>query len=88
MLPEKLSNDLCSLKPHLDRLAFSVIFTLNAQYEIIGEWFGKTVINSKRRFAYEEAQAVIETKQGDFIDELLLLNKIAKHFEAASCRSR
>jgi ribonuclease R len=82
MLPEKLSNDLCSLKPHVDRLAFSVIFTLNAQYEIIGEWFGKTVINSKRRFAYEEAQAVIETKQGDFIDELLLLNKIAKHFEA------
>lgn len=81
MLPEKLSNDLCSLKPNVDRLAFSVIFTLNAQYEIIGEWFGKTVINSKRRFAYEEAQAVIETKQGDFIEELLLLNKIAKHFE-------
>ena len=82
MLPEKLSNDLCSLKPNVDRLAFSVIFTLNAKFEIVDEWFGKTVINSKRRFAYEEAQAVIETKQGDFVEELLLLNKIAKHFES------
>ncbi|MEN9317630.1 MAG: ribonuclease [Bacteroidota bacterium] len=82
MLPEKLSNDLCSLKPNVDRLAFSVLFTLNEKFEVIGEWFGKTVINSKRRFAYEEAQAVIETKKGDHVEELLLLNRIAKHFEA------
>jgi len=82
MLPEKLSNDLCSLKPNVDRLAFSVLFTLNEKFEVIGEWFGKTVINSKRRFAYEEAQAVIETKKGDHVEELLLLNRIAKQFEA------
>jgi ribonuclease R len=82
MLPEKLSNDLCSLKPHVDRLAFSVIFTLSPTFEIIDQWFGKTVINSKRRFAYEEAQEVIETSKGDHVEELQLLNRIAKHFES------
>jgi ribonuclease R len=82
MLPEKLSNDLCSLKPHVDRLAFSVIFTINPSLEIVNQWFGKTVINSKRRFAYEEAQDVIVNQQGDFVEELTTLNRIAKHFEA------
>ena len=82
MLPEKLSNDLCSLKPNVDRLAFSVIFTINPALEIVNQWFGKTVINSKRRFAYEEAQDVIVNQQGDFVEELTTLNRIAKHFEA------
>ncbi|MBM3438881.1 MAG: ribonuclease R [Bacteroidetes bacterium] len=82
MLPENLSNDLCSLKPHVDRLAFSVIFTLSPSFEIIKQWFGKTVINSKRRFAYEEAQEVIETGKGDHVEELRLLNRMAKHFES------
>ncbi|MFM6951556.1 MAG: RNB domain-containing ribonuclease, partial [Bacteroidota bacterium] len=82
MLPEKLSNDLCSLKPHVDRLAFSVIFTLSPSFEIIKQWFGKTVINSKRRFAYEEAQEVIETGKGDHVEALRLLNRMAKHFES------
>ncbi len=82
MLPEKLSNDLCSLKPHVDRLAFSVVFTLSPSFEILNQWFGKTVINSKRRFAYEEAQEVIETGKGDHVEELQLLNRMAKHFEA------
>lgn len=82
MLPEKLSNDLCSLKPHVDRLAFSVVFTLSPSFEILKQWFGKTVINSKRRFAYEEAQEVIETGKGDHVEELQLLNRMAKHFEA------
>lgn len=82
MLPEVLSNDLCSLKPHVDRLAFSVIFTLNKTFAVIDQWFGKTVINSKRRFSYEDAQEVILTKKGDYAEELNLLNTIAKHFEA------
>lgn len=82
MLPEKLSNDLCSLKPHVDRLAFSVIFTLNEQFEIIDQWFGKTVINSKRRFSYEEAQKVIEGELAEHSAEITLLNRIAKHHEA------
>lgn len=82
MLPEKLSNDLCSLKPHVDRLAFSVVFTINKELKILNEWFGKTVINSKRRFAYEEAQDVIVHQKGDFVAELSTLNRIAKHFEA------
>lgn len=81
MLPEKLSNDLCSLKPYVDRLAFSVIFTLSPSLEIKNQWFGKTVINSKRRFAYEEAQEVIETGKGDHVEALRTLNRIAKHFE-------
>ena len=82
MLPEKLSNDLCSLKPHVDRLAFSVVFTINKELKVLNEWFGKTVINSKRRFAYEEAQDVIVHQKGDFVAELSTLNRIAKHFEA------
>lgn len=81
MLPEKLSNDLCSLKPNVDRLAFSVIFTIDKDLKVLSEWFGKTVINSKRRFAYEEAQDVIVNQAGDYVSELTTLNRIAKHFE-------
>lgn len=81
MLPEKLSNDLCSLKPNVDRLAFSVIFTFDTNFNITKQWFGKTVINSKRRFSYEEAQDVIVNQLGDYVEELTTLNKIAKHFE-------
>jgi ribonuclease R/exosome complex exonuclease DIS3/RRP44 len=60
MLPENLSNGLCSLRPHEDKLCFSAIFKLNKQGKVIEEWFGKTVINSNHRFSYEEAQAIIE----------------------------
>lgn len=60
MLPENLSNGLCSLRPNEDKLCFSVIFKLNKQGQIIEEWFGKTIINSDHRFSYEEAQQVIE----------------------------
>lgn len=81
MLPEKLSNDLCSLKPHVDRLAFSVVFTINENLEVTAQWFGKTVINSKRRFSYEEAQDVIVNQVGDYVEELTTLNRLAKHYE-------
>jgi ribonuclease R len=78
MLPEKLSNNLCSLRPNEDRLAFSAVFELNAKAEVIREWFGRTVIHSDRRFSYEEAQEIIENGVGEFSDELQTLNSLAK----------
>lgn len=62
MLPENLSNGLCSLRPHEDKLCFSAVFKLNNRGQVIEEWFGKTIINSDHRFTYEEAQDVIENK--------------------------
>jgi len=78
MLPERLSNGICSLKPHEDRLAFSVIFTLDSDGNILDTWQGKTVIHSDRRFTYEEAQEIIEGNDGDFKNEILLLNSLAQ----------
>ena len=78
MLPEKLSNELCSLRPHEEKLTFSAVFELNAQAHIQHEWFGRTVIYSDRRFAYEEAQEVMDTQQGDYVEELMQLNQLAK----------
>ncbi|MCW0483452.1 ribonuclease R [Gaoshiqia sediminis] len=78
MLPEKLSNGVCSLRPNEDKLCFSAVFQLNEQADIVKEWFGKTVIHSDRRFAYEEAQEVIETGEGDLKEEILLLDQLAK----------
>jgi ribonuclease R len=80
MLPERLSNGVCSLRPHEDKLCFSAVFELNDEAKLIKEWFGKTVIYSDRRFAYEEAQQVIETGEGDFASEMLTLNKLANQF--------
>jgi ribonuclease R len=77
MLPEKLSNGVCSLRPNEDKLCFSAIFELNENADLVKEWFGKTVIHSNRRFAYEEAQQVIETEEGDLSDEILTLNQLA-----------
>lgn len=78
MLPERLCNELCSLRPNEDKLCFSAVFTLNENLEIVEEWFGRTVIHSDRRFAYEEAQAVIESGEGDFKEEILTLNRLAQ----------
>ncbi len=78
MLPEVLSNDVCSLRPNEDKFTFSAVFELNENAEIIKEWFGRTVIHSDRRFTYEEAQERIETKQGDLTEEILVLDKLAK----------
>lgn len=77
MLPERLSNDLCSLRPNEDRLSFSAVFEMNANAQIINEWFGKTVIHSNKRFSYEEAQEILEGKESEFSDALLTLNKLA-----------
>jgi ribonuclease R len=78
MLPERLSNGICSLKPHEDRLAFSVIFTLDAEGKILSTWEGKTVIHSDRRYSYEEAQEIIEGNDGDYSTEIRLLDTLAR----------
>ena len=78
MLPERLSNGICSLKPHEDRLSFSVIFTLDLAGNILDTWQGKTIIHSDRRFTYEEAQEIIEGNDGDFSNEIRLLDSLAK----------
>lgn len=78
MLPERLCNDLCSLRPNEDKLSFSAVFTLNDDAEILDEWFGRTVIHSDRRFTYEEAQAVIESGAGDYAEEITTLNRLAQ----------
>ncbi|MBL6872704.1 MAG: ribonuclease R [Flavobacteriales bacterium] len=80
MLPEILSNNLCSLRPNEEKLCFSAVFEISIEGKIKNEWFGKTVILSDRRFNYEEAQERIETKEGDYSSELLILNNIAKLF--------
>ena len=78
MLPEGLSNDLCSLKPNVDRLTYSAIFELDQNGKIYNEWFGRTVIHSKHRFSYESAEKVLKDKSGAYYDELHTLNSIAK----------
>jgi len=78
MLPEKLSNGVCSLRPNEDKLTFSAVFKMNEQGEVLDEWFGRTVIHSNRRFSYEEAQKIIETGEGDLMEEVLKLYEISK----------
>ena len=77
MLPEHLSNGLCSLKQGEDRLCFSAVFEMDETAKIYSEWFGKTVINSNRRFAYEEVQKIIESGQGEYAQEITVFNNIA-----------
>jgi ribonuclease R len=78
MLPERLSNFICSLRPHEEKLCFSAVFEMTDRASIKNEWLGRTVILSKRRFTYEEAQMVIETEEGDYSEELLKLNSLAQ----------
>jgi len=82
MLPEKLSNDICSLKPNEDRLTFSIFINLTKRCTVKSFEIKKSIINSKRRFSYEEAQNIIETKKGDFADELLLMYKLSNSITA------
>jgi len=78
MLPEALSNDLCSLNPNEDKFAFSAVFEINEKAEVLSRWFGRTVIRSDKRFTYEEAQEIINKKEGILSEELLVLNRLAK----------
>jgi ribonuclease R len=78
MLPEKLSNNLCSLRPKEDKFTFSAMFTLDQEGKIINEWFGRTVTHSQHRFAYEQAQEVLDGHADTFKNELITLNTLAK----------
>lgn len=78
MLPERLCNFICSLRPNEEKLAFSVLFDINEKGEVKKHRIVHTVIRSDRRFTYEEAQEIIETKQGEYKKEMLILDKIAK----------
>ncbi|MEI7513374.1 MAG: ribonuclease R [bacterium] len=83
MLPEKLSNDLCSLNPNEEKLAFSAVFNINKKGQIKKKWFGKTIIKSDKRFSYEEAQEVLDAGKGIMFEELSQLNSIANIFREA-----
>ena len=91
MLPEKLSNDLCSLRPNEEKLTFSAIFELDEEAQVLNEWFGRAVILSNRRFTYEEAQAVIEgraeAQDEPLRGEVLTLDRLAKKLRAARFRN-
>jgi ribonuclease R len=78
MLPERLSNYICSLNPSQDKLTYSAVFEMNEKSEVVNEWFGRTIINSDRRFSYNEAQQVIDTGEGDMKDQVLVLHKLAQ----------
>lgn len=78
MLPERLSNFICSLRPNEEKLCFSAVFEMDHEGNVLKEWFGRTLILSQRRFAYEEAQQVIETGEGDLMNEILTLNNLAQ----------
>ena len=83
MLPEKLSNNVCSLRPNEDKLTYSAIFEMDESGKVYKEWIGRTITHSDHRFTYEEAQEVIEGRsEGPFAEELTLLNKMAKSLQA------
>lgn len=79
MLPERLSNELCSLRPNEDKYAFSAVFKINKKGVVKEYWLGKSAIRSKRRFTYEEAQEIIEGADGDYKKEILILNEMAQN---------
>lgn len=78
MLPEKISNEICSLKPNEDRLSFSILFKLDKKANVLDFWIGKSIIHSDKRFTYKQAQDIIDSKKGLFSKQLLRLNVLAK----------
>ena len=74
MLPEKLSNELCSLRPNEDKLTFSAVFKMDLKGTVLEQWFGRTIIHSIRRFTYEEVWEILQSGQGDYAEELTILN--------------
>ena len=82
MLPEKLSNGVCSLRPNEDKLCFSSVFEMDENAKVVKQWFGKTIIHSNNRFSYEQAQEVIETDKGIMSNEILTLDTLAKKLRA------
>lgn len=82
MLPERISNELCSLRPNEDKLTFSAVFQMDLKGDVKKHWIGKTIIHSDHRFSYEEVQDIIEKKEGPHVTEVLLLNDLAQSFRA------
>jgi len=82
MLPERLSNHICSLNPFEDKLTYSAVFELDNKAAVINEWFGRTIIRSDKRFSYSEAQKVIDTGDGDMKEQLLTLHNLAQKLRA------
>ena len=82
MLPEKLSNHICSLNPFEDKLTYSAVFELDSKATVVNEWFGRTIIKSDKRFSYGEAQKVIDTGEGDMKEQLLTLHNLAQSLRA------
>jgi ribonuclease R len=80
MLPERISNELCSLRPHEDKFTFSAVFQISPKGEVKNYWLGKTVIHSNHRFTYEEVQEIIEIQDGLYKDEIVILNDLAQKF--------
>ncbi|MEO5996017.1 MAG: ribonuclease R [Chitinophagaceae bacterium] len=80
MLPERISNELCSLRPHEDKFTFSAVFEISPRGAIKNNWLGRTVIHSNHRFTYEEVQEIIEKQDGLHKEEILILNKLAQSF--------
>lgn len=87
MLPERLSNFICSLRPNEDKLCFSAVFEMDDNAHVTSQWFGKTIINSDRRFHYEEAQEILESGKGDFAEELKRFDHLAKMLRAERFKS-
>jgi ribonuclease R len=82
MLPERLSNHICSLNPSEDKLTYSAVFEINDKSEVINEWFGRTIMNSDKRFSYKEAQLVIDTGDGDMKEQVAVLHRLAQQLRA------
>lgn len=87
MLPEHLSNGICSLRPNEEKLTFSCIFEMDSAARVLNSRIGRTVICSDRRYAYEEAQEIIETGRGDYAEEIITLNNLAKSCARSGSRT-
>jgi len=83
MLPEKISNELCSLRPNEDKFTFSAIFQINDEAHVKQYWLGRTVIHSDKRYAYEDVQTIIDTSEGENVEDILLLHNLAQKFRQA-----
>ena len=87
MLPEKISNELCSLRPHEDKYTFSAVFQINNRAEVKHSWIGRTIIHSNHRFTYDEVQDIIDQHDGLHHKPLMLLNDLAQKFRRERFRN-
>jgi ribonuclease R len=87
MLPERISNELCSLRPHEDKLTFSCVFQITQKGEVKNYWIGRTAIHSNHRFTYEDVQEIIESGKGLYYNEILQLNELAQYFRKQRFKS-